>query len=553
MLRIRLKVNGEFCKNVEFEGPVQVRDIIASCDLEERYVLAYRVDNTHVNQDFVIDKTTELDCITYDSLDGMRLYQDTAIFILMKAFHNLYSEKAELVVEHSISDGIYCEVFGDHECSEEDAQKLKKEMQRIVNRDLTIEKTKFELAKALEIFTKMGRKDIVENLKTWPHSSISIFRCGSYHDYYIRQLADRTGLIGVFDIDYYSPGMILRLPDRGKLEIKPQIKIPRQLYSAHQEHDKWLNILRMHNVYDLNRYVRKYEITDVIQVEEALHERKIVRIADMIREKPDARIILIAGPSSSGKTTFAKRLSVQLRVVGLNPIVVGMDDYFLPRSETPRKENGEYDFETVRAIDVELLNQHLKQLLDGEEVELPKYDFQTGERVGSHHKITLGKNDLLLLEGIHGLNDELTPHIDAKNKFKIYISALNQLNIDKHNRIPTTDCRKIRRITRDSKYRGYSAEDTLKRWLSIREGEEQNIFPFQENADVMFNSSLTYELGVLKKHAIPQLKRVGKYSPVYLESRRLVRILEHFADIPDNQVPTNSILREFTFGSVFKY
>ena len=483
----------------------------------------------------------------------MRLYQDTAIFIMMKAYSNLHGDKAELVVEHSISDGIYCEVFGNHTLTEENAKELKKEMQRIVKRDMKIEKTKFELVKALALFAKTGRKDVVENLKSWTKNEITVFRCGAYHDYYIRQLANSTGLIKNFDVVFYAPGLVLRLPKAGQLDITGDLHIPEQLYAAHQEHDKWLNILRMHNVYDLNRYVHKYTITDVIQIEEALHERKIVRVTDMIQKKPEARIILIAGPSSSGKTTFAKRLSIQLRVVGLNPIVIGMDDYFLPRDQTPRKENGEYDFETVHAIDIDLLNDHLKKLLDGEEVELPKYDFQSGDRVSSHHKIKLGEKDLLLLEGIHGLNDQLTPHIEARHKFKIYISALNQLNIDKHNRIPTTDCRKIRRITRDSKYRGYTAEDTLKRWQAIREGEEQNIFPFQENADVMFNSSLTYELGVLKKHAIPQLKSVSHYSPMYLESRRLLRILEHFSDIPDNQVPTNSLLREFTFGSVFKY
>ncbi len=553
MLKIRVKINGEFHTNLEMNEPTPVKDVIEACALNDKYLLTYRVNNSHVNLDYMINQNAELDCITYDSLEGMRLYQDTAIFIMMKAFHNLHGDNAELVVEHSISDGIYCEVFGNHTLTEEDAKALKKEMQRIVKRDMRIEKTKFELVKALTLFTKTGRKDVVANLKSWTKNEITVFRCGAYHDYYIRQLADSTGLITNFDIIFYSPGLVLRLPKAGQWEIIGDLHIPEQLYKAHQEHDKWLNILRMHNVYDLNHYVHKYAITEVIQIEEALHERKIVRITDMIRSKPEARIILIAGPSSSGKTTFAKRLSVQLRVVGLNPIVIGMDDYFLPRDQTPRKENGEYDFETVNAIDIELLNNHLKMLLSGEEVELPKYDFQSGDRVSSHHKIKLGVGDLLLLEGIHGLNDQLTPHIEARHKFKIYISALNQLNIDKHNRIPTTDCRKIRRITRDSKYRGYTAEDTLKRWEAIREGEDLNIFPFQENADVMFNSSLTYELGVLKKHAIPQLKSVSRYSPMYLESRRLLRILEHFADIPDNQVPTNSLLREFTFGSVFKY
>ncbi|MCD4652156.1 MAG: nucleoside kinase [Candidatus Cloacimonetes bacterium] len=310
----------------------------------------------------------------------------------------------------------------------------------------------------------------------------------------------------------------------------------------------------MHQISDLNRHIRDYKITQMIHIEEALHEKKIAYIADMIHQKKNARIVLIAGPSSSGKTTFAKRLSIQLRVNGLIPLVIGMDNYFLSRDQTPRKSDGEYDFESIRAIDVAKLNEHLRQLLAGETIELPQYDFIRGIQEPSGKTLTMRENNVVIMEGIHGLNDELTVTVPAEQKFKIYISCLNQLNLDDHNRIPTTDTRKIRRIVRDAQYRNYSAEDTLKRWQSIREGEDRNIFPFQENCDIMFNSGLTYELSVLKSLALPILMKVPRRSPVKPEAKRLIRLLQYFREMTDTHVvPNNSILREFCFGSIFKY
>lgn len=288
-------------------------------------------------------------------------------------------------------------------------------------------------------------------------------------------------------------------------------------------------------------------------MEEALHEQKIASIAMDIAQKPEVKLILIAGPSSSGKTTFAKRLSVQLQACKKRPIVLGLDDYFLPREQTARKPNGEYDFESIKALDLPFLNKQLTEILEGKEVELPMYDFHRGVRRRSHNFVKLGKDDLLVMEGIHGLNDLLTSSIAAQHKVKIYVSALNQLNIDDHNRIPTTDCRLLRRIVRDNQYRGYSATATIQRWQDVRDGEIQNIFPFQENADYMFNSSLTYELGILKKHAWKILHQVSRNSSAYMEANRLLTLLSHVRDIPDALVPYNSIIREFTNGSIFRY
>ena len=553
MFKVELKLNGQHCNTVMFPKPITVREIVQGEDVCHKYPLAFRVGNEYVGQDYQVTTNCRIECVTHDSLDGMRIYQDTAIFMLMKAFHKLFPDSQHMVVEHSIGDGIYCEVFGGHEVTAEDAARLKAQMQLIASEARPIERVKIPMHEATERFTAMGRDDVLRNLRHLGKEQVWVYRCGDYWDYYIRQLAENTSFVSEFDVAYHQPGLILRLPRWKEHTVPPQGDVPPKLYAMHQEHDKWLNILKLHYVYELNDYTARYEIGEAIQVEEALHEKKLVYIADVIKQRKEARIVLIAGPSSSGKTTFAKRLYIQLRVNGLRPRIIGMDDYFLPRRLTPRKPDGELDFECIEALDLPMLNDHLTRLLAGEEVGLPRYNFQAGDREENHQSMKLEPGDVIILEGIHGINDKLTESIAPEHKVRIYISPLNQLNIDRHNRIPTTDVRKVRRIVRDAKYRGYKAEDTLTRWAAIREGEEKNIFPFQENADLMFNSSLTYELGVLKKHAMPLLLEVRENSPVYPEATRLGRILDHFLDIPDNFVPSNSLLREFTFGSVFKY
>jgi uridine kinase len=432
-------------------------------------------------------------------------------------------------------------------------------MGKIVESAFPIESRSLSLTEARTVFEGKKRWDMQLNLEFLDSDRITVFKCGDYYDYYIRQLAENTSSISLYDIILFGHGIILRFPERipnapeGKLVLRQEAAYHNKLFDAHREHDRWLRILGVDYVGQLNTLTKHYEIADMIYVEEALHEKKVAQIADLIKEHNEARIVLIAGPSSSGKTTFAKRLSVQLRVNGLVPMVVGLDDYFLPRHLTPKKPGGDYDYECIEALDLPLLNDHLTRLLAGEEVKLPRYNFHNGSREEGQVPIRMRENNILVMEGIHGLNDRLTAAIPPEHKVRVYVSPLNQLNIDRHNRIPTTDNRKIRRMVRDSRYRGYSAEQTLLRWDSIREGEEIYIFPYQENADVMFNSSLTYELGVLKKHAMPLLAQIREYSPVYLEARRLMQLLEHFRDIEDFYIPSNSILREFTFGSMFKY
>ena len=381
---------------------------------------------------------------------------------------------------------------------------------------------------------------------------MTLFKCKEFYDYYIRVLADNTSVIKEFDLVWYNPGFILRFPQRAECKIEKKMKIPNKLFSIHKEYEKWLDLLKIKNVTDLNKKIKSYQISEIIQIEEALQEKKIAHIADDLK-KHQTKIILIAGPSSSGKTTFAKRLSVQLRVINIVPVVIGLDDYFLPRNQTPLLPNGEYDYENINALDIELLNEHLEILLDDKEIKLPKYNFITGNREESHRKVKLQENNIVIMEGIHALNEKLTSKIPKSSKTKIYVSALNQLNIDDHNRIPTTDVRKIRRIVRDKKFRGYSAEDTLLRWPAVREGEDKYIFPFQEEADFMFNSGLTYELAVLKEQAEALIEDISSYSPAIFEARRLLKLLSHFKRVQTNIVPLNSLLREFIGGGVFKY
>ena len=549
MFKIELKVNGEHLKTLAFAEPQTIKSIIQGEESLPEDILIYKVDCEYINSSTMISTDAKLDCVTINSSEGHGIYQDTATFILCKAYFNLFSTEKKLVIEHSIGDGVFCEVL-DHTFSSEDVENLANEMRQIVNNDYPIEKITMDPKQAEKVAAERNRDDMIKNLK---YKNIDMYKCGKYYDYFVRQLADNTIVIKEFELIYHSPGFILRYPRKGQKTITKKFKLPRNLFAIHQEHDKWLNILNLHTVSALNRAVKNYKINELIQIEEALHEKKILDIANNISWKKDIKLVLIAGPSSSGKTSFAKRLSVQLRVNGIFPHIVGMDDYFLPRSKTPRNDEGEYDFESIRALDLELLNNDLKALLNGEEIELPKFNFIAGSRERSYKQLQLKENDILIMEGIHGLNDELTASVPFNQKVKIYVSALNNLNIDAHNRIPTTDSRKIRRMVRDHNFRGHTAEQTLVMWSSVRDGEDRNIFPFQENSDFMFNSILTYELCVLKKYAMPLLQSVTSYCPQYLEAQRLIRLLDHLYNIQDDIVPSNSILREFIGGSVFNY
>jgi len=551
---IDIRLNGAKNSLLELERPQSIRKIISGTNIEQKSILSYKINHReYVNEDYIPEADTLVNCITILHPEGNRIYQDSAIFIMAKALYTMMGNEHSVVVEHSIGDGVYCEVFNTERFTEQDCARLKVEMLQIVNSDLPIDRIEVKTDEAIDIFNSMGRKDVVKNLKYNYQESVSIYRCGKYYDRYIRTLADRTSMIRHFDVLYQAPGFILRFPtDDSGSELKP-FNLSKKVFALHQEHDKWLDILRVHNIIDINRLVDNYDISQFILVEEALHEKKISEIATNISAKKDVKLVLIAGPSSSGKTTFAKRLSVQLQACKLKPIVIGMDDYFINRDKTARKPNGEFDFESIYALDLEFLNMQLNQLLNGDQIELPQYDFSRGLRRRSNTYVKLGKDSIIVMEGIHGLNETLTSEVPANRKVRVYISALNQLNVDNHNRIPTTDCRLLRRIVRDHQYRGYSAEETLSRWKDVRDGEEKNIFPYQENADYMFNSSLTYELGVMRKHAWKLLQNVSPNSSAYMEAQRLLSLLMHCNDVPDAFVPYNSIIREFTNGSIFRY
>ena len=513
---------------------------IALCKLNREYYELFK----NITED------GELELIRFNSSIGYKIYERTLQFIFIKAALDLFDDSV-ITIEHRIGDGIFGELHKKDALKEEDIIKIKERMIELINKDIPIKKIKMKRKEAIEIFKGYGMDDKVSLLNHVSFEDVSLYELDGRYDYFYGQMASSTGIVKGFDLIYYSPGFVLRYPKRENLNVVSEFKENRKLSQIFLETERWLNILGVGEVGSLNDKIESHEIRDLIMVSEALHEKKIAQIADMISERKDTKIVLIAGPSSSGKTTFANRLSVQLRVNGYVPIPISLDDYFVDREHTPRDENGEYDFESLYSLDLELFNDHLGRLLKGEEVEIPSFNFKKGEREWIGNKIKLPSNGIMLIEGIHGLNPLLTASISENQKFKIYISALTQLNLDNHNRIATTDIRRVRRIVRDYLSRGYGAEETLKMWPSIRRGEEKNIFVYQEEADVMFNSTLVYELCVLKKYALEELDKIDPDSPVYILASRLKSFLGFFKEIDKDYVPTNSILREFIGGSDF--
>lgn len=513
---------------------------IALCRLDKDYYELFRE----------IYRDGKIELIEFDSPIGYKIYTRTLQFIFIKATLDLYDDSI-ITIEHSIGEGVFGELHKEEVLNKEDIDKIKVRMKELIDEDIPIKRIKVKREKAIEIFTGYGMEDKVSLLNHVNFENVKLYELDGRYDYFYGQMAYSTGIIKAFDLMYYEPGFVLRYPKKSDLNVVADFKENRKLSQIFIETERWLNILDVGEVGSLNDKVENKEFRDLVMVSEALHEKKIAQIADMINERKETKVVLIAGPSSSGKTSFANRLSIQLRVNGHVPIPISLDDYFVDRDHTPKDENGEYDFESVYSLDLDLFNKHLCSLLKGEEVEIPSYNFRKGEREWIGHKLILPSNGVLLIEGIHGLNPILTSAISDKQKFKIYISALTQLNLDNHNRIATTDIRRVRRIVRDYLSRGYGGEDTLKMWPSIRRGEEKNIFVFQEEADVMFNSTLVYELCVLKKYALEELDKISEDSSVYLEASRLKSFLGFFKEIDKDYVPTNSILREFIGGSVF--
>lgn len=492
----------------------------------------------------------EIELVDFISNIGYKIYTRTLQFIFIKATLDIF-EDSIITIEHSIGDGVFGEIHKEIALTVEDINKIKERMKELINKDLNLNKVKVSKEDAIKIFTKYDMDDKVSLLNQMDFKTVSLYELDGRYDYFYGQMAASTGAIKTFDLMYYNSGFIIQYPKKDNLNLVADFKENRKLSQIFRETEKWLDILDIGEVGALNNKIIENKFKDLIMVSEALHEKKIAQIADMIKDRKETKVVLIAGPSSSGKTTFANRLSVQLRVNGYEPMPISLDDYFVDRENTPKDENGEYDFESVYSIDLKLFNNDLNRLLKGEEIEVPSFNFKLGKREWINHKIKLPSNGILLIEGIHGLNPILTSSILDNQKFKVYISALTQLNLDNHNRIATTDIRRVRRIVRDYLSRNWNAEDTLKMWPSIRRGENKNIFIYQEEADVMFNSTLVYELCVLKKYALEQLNKISEDSPVYLDASRLKSFLGFFKEIDKEYIPSNSILREFIGGSIF--
>ncbi|MEI6285143.1 MAG: nucleoside kinase [Bacillota bacterium] len=500
----------------------------------------------------VINEDVEFDLFDTGSDIGNTVYLRSVFFLLVMAVKQLY-ENSDVSIRNSIGKGYYCELSMGRRLTTGDFRNIEQKMRDLVALKLPIFSKAIDKKIAIEMFQVTRQYSKIKLLTQIELEEVRLYFCDDNYDYFYGSLVPNTEYLRLFSLEYYPPsGIVLLVPDKLQPDRLPEFVDQPNLAKVFHEAEQWGKILNCSYLSDLNEHIAKGQANEIIRVAEALHEKKLAQIADAILAKPEARVVLIAGPSSSGKTTFANRLKIQLQVNGLRPVPISLDDYFVDRECTPKDDKGEFDFEALEAIDLKLFNIHLTQLLSGEEVELPTFDFKLGRRVQSTRRIRLNEDQMLLIEGIHGLNDKLSVSVARKNKFKIYISALTQLSIDNHNRIPTTEARLIRRIVRDNKYRGNSALNTLKMWKSVRRGEERNIFPYQEDADVMFNSALIYELAVLRRYAIPLLGEIDKDEKQYYEAQRLLKFLSYFMPIIDeSNIPPTSILREFIGNSCF--
>ncbi|MBN1551888.1 nucleoside kinase [bacterium] len=518
---------------------------------EHPIVLAL-VNNRLVDLWYKPVRDCRINFIDLGTIDGIRSYRQSLVFLLLRAFKETYP-KATISVAHSLGRAFFFRAEG-VEITEEILKNVSKRMHEIVGMDEPFVRTRMLREDAIREMQSIGQDDKVRLLKWIRQKTIHVYSFGTLKDHFFMPLVPSSGYLKHFSLELFKTGFLLRFPRHSTPGTVAKVPKYNKLFDIFQEYERWGKILEINDVGHLNEAIASGQIDDIIKISEALHEKKIAYIADNISSKrPNIKLILIAGPSSSGKTTFSKRLSIQLRVNMLNPFTIEMDDYFVPRTSTPRLPNGDFDYENIKAIDIDLFNYHLSELLDGRAIELPKYDFSTGQRLNSGKLIQLRQDDVLIVEGIHGLNDALTPNIPKDLKFKVYVSALTHLNIDNHNRFSTTDTRLIRRIVRDSHFRSYTALDTLRRWPLVREGEDRWIFPFQEEANVMFNSALVYEQSVLKGFAIPVLQKIPRTELEYSEARRLVDLLSCFMEVSTAEVPNTSILREFVGGSSFRY
>jgi uridine kinase len=493
-----------------------------------------------------------VDPVFLSDSDGVRIYRRSLSFLLMTTVHELFPE-AQVFVDHTLPfGGFFCQVRGRDPFSAEELAQIEARMREIVVEDVMITREHVPLGEAIEIFNTRGEVEKVQLLARRQKNYLALYNLRGSRDYFHGYMVPSTGYLRYFALHRWPPGFVLQYPRRRRpTELLPVRDYP-HLTAIFREYGEWLRLLGVESVSGLNEAVANGRIREIILVSEALHEQRIAQIADQIaRRRDELRLVLIAGPSASGKTTFSKRLSVQLLAHGVHPFPLALDNFFVDREKTPRDRQGDYDFEVLEALDVPLFNQHLLALMRGEAMQLPRFDFKTGRREKGEIA-QLGRDHIIIVEGIHGLNPQLVPSVPGERTFRIYVSALTQLNIDRHNRVPTTDTRLVRRIVRDAIYRGYAAEETLKRWESVRRGEKRHIFPYQENADVMFNSALPYELAVLKPLAEPLLLQVEHTSPRHVEAKRLLTFLQWFEPCGPDLIPDNSILREFVGGSILR-
>lgn len=514
-------------------------------------IIACNCNNEIKSINYIPKNNDKIDLIDITTRDGRRIYIRGLLFIMSKAFHECYPD-ALLSVNYQLTNSMYCEI-DNMEMTSEMVEKITEKMKEIIQKDLPIRKVEMTKEEATKFYEKEKTLRGILQLTTEQKEGVSLYFCEEYYNYFYGVMPISTGYIKNFEICKYNEGFLLFYPSKENPNTV-EAKMDRQKLSATlEEYADIHKVLNINTVYKLNKKIKEGNAEDIVLLAESLHEKKISDIADDIIKRKGVKVILIAGPSSSGKTTFAKRLGIQLRLNGLKPVTISVDNYFVERENNPVDEEGKYDFECLEAIDLKLFNEHLTTLLNGGEILCPTFDFKEGTKKYNGETMKLADDEVLVIEGIHCLNDKLTSSIPRDKKYKIYISALTVLNIDYYNRISTTDTRLIRRTVRDHNYRGYSALNTLQIWKSVNKGEEKYIFPFQEEADKMFNTSLVYEICVLKKYIMPLLEKIDNTNPEYAEAKRLYEFLKYFEDIEDEYVPKNSILREFIGGSIFEY
>ena len=537
-------------KTIELSKGKEVAEIAKEeIEKSDNLVIACKINNRTRPLNYIIKEDCKIDLIDISSKDGMRIYTRSLLYIMGKAFSEVYPD-ALLTVNYQLSNAMYCKVEN-KTVTEEMIQKVDKKMKEIIQNNIPIIKVNMTKEEAEAFYEK--EKTLKGKLQLDMKQNVCLYFCEDYYNYFYGIMPPSTGYTKIYGIRKYQEGFLVRYPSRQDTKQLPLFKESKKLLATLEDYEDIHRIVNVNTVYKLNKAIKEGKVKDIIMLDEALHEKKLAAIADKIASRKEVKVVLIAGPSSSGKTTFAQRLGLQLRLNGLKPVTISVDNYFVERADTPKDENGKYDFERLEAIDLKLFNEHLTKLLAGEEIEMPTFDFETGTKRYNGNYLKLRKDEILVIEGIHCLNDKLTESINKENKYKIYVSALTVLNIDYYNRISTTDTRLVRRIVRDHQFRGYSALHTLQTWDSVNRGENQYIFPYQEGVDSMFNTSLIYELAVLKNDARPLLEEIDTTYPEYSEAKRIYEFLKYFEPIDPDEVPKNSLLREFIGGGNFKY